>query len=314
MTQGAGEVNTLPGTPAQLEPADGSTDLPIERRVPLDFEPAFDSLWDSDFDGLDICGRVRRQRFDRRRHCAHGFGSGVFAHLPLARVWEEREREGTDVPIWRLATAGSLPGAVLLTAPEDQAAVVSDSVLFTWEPGQPDADRYWFELGFDAAFTFRVLDSSLMDTRTVARGLVKNHTYYWRVKARNGMGWGPFSDVRSVQTTLTGVVDGDRLPEAFALRQNYPNPFNPETTIEYTIAGAGIPGSGASKVTLAVFDLLGREVARLIDGVQPPGAYSVRFAPSNLAGGLYVYRLEVRPLSGGSTGSFSAARSLVLLK
>jgi hypothetical protein len=110
------------------------------------------------------------------------------------------------------------------------------------------------------------------------------------------------------------VADGGRLPETFALRQNYPNPFNPETTIEYVIAGAWNSGSGASKVTLAVFDLLGREVARLVEGVQQPGAYSVRFAPSNLAGGLYVYRLEVRPLEVGAAGSFSAARSLILLK
>ena len=315
VTRGAAEVNTLPGMPAQLAPADGSVELPtqIEFRwtsSPLSIlyglQVSTDSAIAGDFVVNDstvadtvktVSGLSSSRTYYWRVFGRNASGKGPFS------------------PVWQCVTAGSAPGAVVLTSPEDLAASISDSVRFVWESGQPDADRYWFELGFDEGFTFRVVDSSLTDTSTVSRGLIKNHTYYWRVKARNGMGWGPFSDVRRVQTTLTGVDDAtDGLPGAFALRQNYPNPFNPETIIEYSLAGTGTPGSGVNKVTLVVFDLLGREVASLVDGVQSPGTYQVRFAPSSLAGGVYLYRLDVRPLSGGGPGSYSETKSLILLR
>jgi hypothetical protein len=314
VTAGLPEINTLPGMPAQLAPGDGSADLPTQidfrwTSSPLSILYGLQVSIDSAFAGGFV---VNDSTIADTARTVSGLASSRTYYW---RVFgRNASGKGPVSPVWTCTTAGSAPAAVALASPEDLAAVISDSVLFTWEPGIPDADRYWFELGFDEAFNFRVVDSSLTDTSKIARGLVKDHTYYWKVKARNGMGWGPFSDVRRVQTTLTGVADGGRLPETFALRQNYPNPFNPETTIEYVIAGAGNSGSGASKVTLAVFDLLGREVARLVEGVQQPGVYSVRFAPSSLAGGLYVYRLEVRPLEVGAAGSFSAARSLILLK
>ena len=74
-------------------------------------------------------------------------------------------------------------------------------------------------------------------------------------------------------------------PVAFALTQNYPNPFAARTTIEYVAARSG-------PVTLAVYDVLGREVAVLVDGVVPAGTHRVPFDASALPSGLYLYRLE----------------------
>ncbi|MEQ9103249.1 MAG: T9SS type A sorting domain-containing protein [Rhodothermales bacterium] len=74
------------------------------------------------------------------------------------------------------------------------------------------------------------------------------------------------------------------LPETVVLSQNYPNPFNPVTTIEYELANSG-------RVTLQVFDLLGRNVATLVDGVVPASRHSVQFDARNLASGTYIYRL-----------------------
>jgi hypothetical protein len=74
------------------------------------------------------------------------------------------------------------------------------------------------------------------------------------------------------------------LPETVVLSQNYPNPFNPVTTIEYELANSG-------RVTLQVFDLLGRNVATLVDGVVPAARHSVQFDARNLASGTYIYRL-----------------------
>ncbi len=76
------------------------------------------------------------------------------------------------------------------------------------------------------------------------------------------------------------------LPAAPTLYQNYPNPFNPETEIQF-----GVPFIAV--VRLAVFDLLGREVALLVDEPRSPGTYRVRFSGDGLASGIYVYRLSV---------------------
>ena len=89
------------------------------------------------------------------------------------------------------------------------------------------------------------------------------------------------------------------LPVQFSLLQNYPNPFNPSTTINYSLGAA-------SQVSLKVFDLLGREVADLVNGNKPGGTYTVRFDASNLAGGVYFYTLHA--------GSYTQTRSMLLIK
>lgn len=76
----------------------------------------------------------------------------------------------------------------------------------------------------------------------------------------------------------------DELGNLF-LAQNYPNPFNPTTTIDYQVPVSGL-------VTLKVFDLLGKEVAQLMNVEQQTGRYSVQFDAKNLSGGLYFYRLQ----------------------
>ena len=75
---------------------------------------------------------------------------------------------------------------------------------------------------------------------------------------------------------------GDKLPESFELKQNYPNPFNPTTTIQYSI-----PSNG--NVELKIYDILGREVATLVNETKAPGNYEVNFNAANLAsGGLFL--------------------------
>jgi hypothetical protein len=82
------------------------------------------------------------------------------------------------------------------------------------------------------------------------------------------------------------------------LDQNYPNPFNPVTTIQYRIAKTQL-------VSLRVFDLLGRDVATLVNEVKEPGTYSVQWDATGLATGVYLYQLR--------TGNFADTRRLVLL-
>jgi len=95
------------------------------------------------------------------------------------------------------------------------------------------------------------------------------------------------------------TVPDAEVPGVIALGQNYPNPFNPTTTITFTLREP-------RPVTLTVFDLLGREVAVLVDGMRPAGAHQVDWQAANAPSGLYLYRL--------TTGDVSITRPMTLLK
>jgi hypothetical protein len=91
----------------------------------------------------------------------------------------------------------------------------------------------------------------------------------------------------------------EHLPDKYFLRQNYPNPFNPSTIIQYQVPSVGI-------VTLKIFDILGRQVATLVNGQKQPGKYDVQWNASNNSSGLYFYRIQ--------TGKFVETKKMVLLK
>jgi hypothetical protein len=109
--------------------------------------------------------------------------------------------------------------------------------------------------------------------------------------------------------TLTAVSTSSEQPSAFSLEQNFPNPFNPSTNIRFSIpVGTGHPDKPgqAAQSLLRVYDVLGREVATLVNEQLQPGTYTVQFDATNLSSGVYYYRLEA--------GSFSATRKLVLVQ
>jgi photosystem II stability/assembly factor-like uncharacterized protein len=108
--------------------------------------------------------------------------------------------------------------------------------------------------------------------------------------------------LRLFRTEITSHVPGNgtgsTTPVRSDLQQNFPNPFNPTTSIGYTVAAVSLPAGQAgsqrsadSRVRLAVYDLLGREVAVLVNEKKAPGNYEVQFNASGLASGIYFYRL-----------------------
>jgi len=105
---------------------------------------------------------------------------------------------------------------------------------------------------------------------------------------------GVFKGVLRDSTTV-----GIEVPKEYSLFQNYPNPFNPVTTLTYAV-----PSS--EKVTLKVYDTLGRKVAVLVDGFKMAGRYSVTFDATKLSSGVYFYSLTV--------GTFSKTRKMLLVK
>ncbi|MCK7523212.1 MAG: T9SS type A sorting domain-containing protein [Ignavibacteriales bacterium] len=100
-------------------------------------------------------------------------------------------------------------------------------------------------------------------------------------------------------TFLTNVNEQNKMPNECLLFQNFPNPFNPSTTIYYQIPQAGF-------VSLKVFDILGREVATMVNEEKPVGNYEITFSGQGLPSGIYFYKLNA--------GNFSSVKKMILIK
>jgi hypothetical protein len=106
--------------------------------------------------------------------------------------------------------------------------------------------------------------------------------------------------MRPLSEMITSVDNKySNLPASFSLQQNYPNPFNPETVIGYWLPVAGY-------VSLKVYDMLGREVATLVNEYKLAGNYSVQFNAGTFTSGVYFYRME--------SGSYTQTKKLIILK
>jgi hypothetical protein len=105
--------------------------------------------------------------------------------------------------------------------------------------------------------------------------------------------------VESEVRTMVLTIHSSFRPTTTSLSQNYPNPFNPSTEIRYSIRDGG-------PVTLKMFDVLGREVAVLVNEEKEPGEYLVNWNAENFASGMYFYELKA--------GSFRDVKKLVLVR
>jgi hypothetical protein len=110
------------------------------------------------------------------------------------------------------------------------------------------------------------------------------------------LNWFPAQKAIWISTDVKRV---EQPPQEYTLSQNFPNPFNPSTTIEYQITRSGM-------TTLKVYNVLGQEVASLVDGVVTAGNHQVTFDASRLSSGIYFYTLR--------SGNFTATKKLTLLK
>ncbi len=108
----------------------------------------------------------------------------------------------------------------------------------------------------------------------------------------------------SLSVFVTDVGDDVNTLKGFELSQNYPNPFNPRTQISYQIS---VP----SKVSLKIYDVLGIEVATLVDEYKSVGKYEINFDASSLSSGLYFYKLEA---TANNKNIFREVRKMILLK
>ena len=141
--------------------------------------------------------------------------------------------------------------------------------------------------------TTNVSSNALNNRATPIAGILYDFQGALRNATTPDIGADEFDKVTGVTKDIAGI------PETFSLSQNYPNPFNPTTTIEYQIPSQ-------SYVTLKVFDLLGRELATLVNEKKDAGYYAVRFVATELASGVYLYRIQA--------GSYVQTRKLILVR
>jgi hypothetical protein len=153
------------------------------------------------------------------------------------------------------------------------------------------------------AFTYDAHGNELTGNNTSWSGSVWMPTDDNFVLAVNGSTY-DFTGYRIIVSwipvnTADVPTNGKSMVKGYSLSQNYPNPFNPSTTIGYQLPTQ-------VHVTLKVFDVLGREIATLVNGVEQPGYKSVNFNANNLASGVYYYRLQA--------GNYIETRKLLLLR
>ena len=117
----------------------------------------------------------------------------------------------------------------------------------------------------------------------------------YRLKQIDNDGTFAYSKVVTVDLTNITSVD-DQVKYEFALEQNYPNPFNPSTTIKFTVPSVETGHAPSLQTTLLVYDILGREVATLVNQKFQPGNHEIFFDASNLSSGMYIY-IKSMPVS-----------------
>jgi hypothetical protein len=206
----------------------------------------------------------------------------------LARKWRPEFHLSADLgKSWRGINAGILGEGESLLWIDNELVAGTTAGVFHLRPG----DTVWApyneglagsqtgSLTVHGPFLFLIQSSDVAASGFVSPGTV------WR---------------RPIVELVTGITPSvTPVPEGFTLGQNYPNPFNPSTTIRY-----GLPVR--SQVTLAVFNTLGQEVARLVQGEQEAGYHEVKFDGSKLASGVYFYQLQA--------GDFVQSKKLMVLK
>jgi len=136
---------------------------------------------------------------------------------------------------------------------------------------------------------------------TVYDANVMDGTLYSSVIDPNGNAWfgGASSSIYTNRVWVGVEKEGGNNVTDFELQQNYPNPFNPSTIINYKLAKN-------SFVTLDVYDVLGKHVAKLVNAYQSSGNYNQKFAAENLSGGVYFYTLKV--------DGFISSKKMILIK
>jgi hypothetical protein len=234
-------------------------------------------------------------------------GLSAFEYLPTQdleemtdyfwRVRAENESgEGLWSETWSFTTTLRLPAAVTLLEPLADVTSLNSPVEFRWTSSAPLVTRYWHEWAEDAQFVANVhADSTLSDTAAAITVNMQLATdFWWRVRAGNATGWGPWSTARRNRLNISAVDGDDAFPKSIVLHQNFPNPVTMRVSGAMTILGFTLPTR--MPVQLEIRDLMGRRVNVLTDETHSAGTHTIHFDASGLAAGQYL--IVLRTMAG----------------
>jgi len=192
---------------------------------------------------------------------------------------------GIDVPI--------------LISPPDSAVNVSTNPTFEWTPVN-GAVSYTLQIStFGSFINFVVNQPGITSTSFSVNGLEENKKFYWRVRGATSNYEGLFSQVFRFTTGSSSSVNENDNFYIYNLEQNFPNPFNPITHIKYQLAKPDF-------VTIYIYNILGMEIAKLVNEEKSAGSYEVEYDATHLSSGIYFYRLQA--------DSFIETKKMVLMK
>lgn len=205
-------------------------------------------------------------------------------------------------------TTGAIPQVPELEYPSNGQTNISTDIALRWFPSQ-GALSYDLEVAENQLFNpLKIRVGEITSTTFQLNNLLNSQTYYWKVKSRNSFGLSDWSQTYNFHTAPAVSVEESGIPTETMLHQNYPNPFNPTTVIGFQL-------STEENVTLKVYDLLGREIATLINGYMEPGKYKSVFTilPGNdinrftyISSGIYLYRL--------TCGNYTSTKKMLIQK
>lgn len=230
-----------------------------------------------------------------------GYNSGFYKNVQIGTIGSDASTitwaAGPDIPFTKAGT--SRPGGVGI------------------------GERFYFVTGettpapvqCDSIFVFNATTNSWLPEVLTGRGTSGTSSNYWDAvdafvstsgKVKLLIGGGSLTGATNpglytvqVDPCIITNIGSDEIPVNFSLSQNYPNPFNPVTKINFALPKSGM-------VTLKVYDVLGKEVATLVNEIKNAGTYSVDFNASTFSSGIYFYKIE--------TNGFSSVKKMMLIK
>ena len=254
-----------------------------------------------DFDWVRTAGSTDKETANRIVLDKNGmlYGTGIVKATASFGANSVTSAGAEDVFLVKMAGAGVIP--VELTA--FNAAAKDGYVRLNWATAtETNNSAFEIQKSTDnksfatiATITGKGTTAEKSEYSFVDKNISENK-YYYRLKQVDFNGISSYSGVVEVEITQ---------PREFKLSQNYPNPFNPSTVISYQLPAD-------SKVSVKVYNILGKEIATLIDGTQSAGRYNIKFdaAAKKLASGIYYYRLQANNIFG----SFTDTKKMILNK